>query len=293
MSPPAAGAAGRTKRPKSTGKRAAKPPRSSSRSSGRVSARHSARTVRRSPAPRTARRVSGPVGGRAAAAAAALPRPQLAPLGPRLVAFASTLPDRGFVDRMVRGRTWIAVLGILLIGLVATQVSLLKLNSGIGRAVERSAAVERANGVLRAQVSQLESGERIQEQAAALGMVMPPAGQISYVRGGGAAGAARALDDGRFNDPTQSIALPGTQEPPDPLSAALSGEDDVTSPDEQGVTDGDEEEVAAEDGDEESGAATGEEGEDGEESSSGDSDTTGSSGDETATATGGSGAPEE
>ena len=83
---------------------------------------------------------------------------------------------------MVRGRVWIGVLGILLIGLVFTQVSLLKLNAGIGSAVERGAALDRANGELRAQVSQLESGERIQERAAALGMILPPAGQISYVR---------------------------------------------------------------------------------------------------------------
>jgi hypothetical protein len=150
----------------------AKPPGSSSRAAGRASARHATRTVRRSAAPRGARRVSGPAGGRAAAAlAVALPRPQVAPLGPRLVAFASTLPDRSIVERMVRGRVWIGVLGFLLIGLVTMQVSLLRLNAGIGSAVERSSALERANGELRAQVSQLESGERIQSHAAALGMV--------------------------------------------------------------------------------------------------------------------------
>ena len=183
MTPPAATAAGRTKTRKPARKAATPKGRvSASRAKARPAAGHGKRTLRRSAAPRVSRRVSGPAGGRAAAAAAALPRPQLAPLGPRLVAFASTLPDRSIVDRMVRGRVWIGVLGILLIGLVFTQVSLLKLNSGIGSAVERGAALDRANGELRAQVSQLESGERIQERAAALGMILPPAGQISYVR---------------------------------------------------------------------------------------------------------------
>lgn len=231
MTPPAATAAGRGKR--TTGKtRAAKaePAGSSARATGRVSARHATRTVRRSATPRAPRRVSGPSGGRSAAGraatalAVALPRPQVAPLGPRLVAFASTLPDRSIVERMVRGRLWIGVLGFLLIGLVTMQVSLLKLNAGIGQAVERSSALERTNGELRAQVSQLEASERIQQNAAALGMVMPPAGQISYLRGtaGAAAAAAAALRDGRFNDPAKASPLPGANHPPDPIAAALA-----------------------------------------------------------------------
>jgi cell division protein FtsL len=238
VTPPAATAAGRTKTRKAAGKAAKAGPKrragaksaakgraSTARASGRPNAGHGARTLRRSSAPRVARRVSGPAGGRAAAAAAALPRPQLAPLGPRLVAFATTLPDRSVVDRMVRGRLWIGVLGVLLIGLVFTQVSLLKLNAGIGSAVERSSGLERINGELRAQVSQLESGERIQERAAALGMVLPAAGQISYVRPRGrddVGAATRALDQSVFNDPTKATPLPGADSPPDPLTTALT-----------------------------------------------------------------------
>jgi cell division protein FtsL len=233
VSPPAATAAGRTKGRKAPAKGRV------SRAQARPNAGHGARTPRRSPAPRIARRVSGPARGpgrAATAAAAVLPRPQLAPLGPRLVAFASTLPDRSFVDRMVRGRVWIGVLGVLLIGLVFTQVSLLKLNAGIGSAVERGAALERTNGELRAQVSQLESGERIQERAAALGMILPPAGQISYVRpqGGGDVNAAvDALDEGRFNDLSKAISLPGTDAPPDPITTALTTGDGTAANDEE------------------------------------------------------------
>ena len=238
MTPPAATAAGRGRKAPAKKRAAvkgglAKPPRSSSRSASRTSPR----TARRSPAPRVARRVSGPSGGRAAAGlAVALPRPQVAPLGPRLVAFASTLPDRSIVGRMVRGRVWIGVLGFLLIGLVTMQVSLLKLNAGIGSAVERASALERANGSLRAQVSQLESGERIQTGAAALGMVMPPAGQISYLPpgrpGSDVSRAVAALQQGAFNDPTKSIPLPGTEDPPDPLTVALTeGEEGATEED--------------------------------------------------------------
>jgi cell division protein FtsB len=175
-------------------------------------------------APRIPRRVSGPARGRAAVRPR--PRPQVPPLGARLVAFATTLPDRGIVDRLVRGRAWIAVLGTLLIGLVAMQVSLLKLNAGIGTDVERAAALERTNGELRAQVSELESGERVQENAAGLGMIMPPAGQITYLRAGGpaAAGAtAQALHDQRFNDLSKAQALPGEGDPTASQPTADSG----------------------------------------------------------------------
>jgi hypothetical protein len=46
------------------------------------------------------------------------------------------LPEHRVIDRLLRSRAWIWALGALLGGIVAMQVSLLKLNSGISRAVE-------------------------------------------------------------------------------------------------------------------------------------------------------------
>jgi cell division protein FtsL len=123
-----------------------------------------------------------------------------------------TLPDRPLVHRLVRGQGWIVLLGFLLMGIVAMQVSLLKLNAGIGRDVERAASLQRRNGELRAEVSRLSSGERIQAKAAELGMVMPPAGAVTYLRGGrggdvpGAVGALRA---GRFAPGAPTSPPPG------------------------------------------------------------------------------------
>jgi len=150
--------------------------------------------------------------GRARAATRARRPTGLAVAVLRAVRFASSLPDRRLVDRLVRGRGWIALIGFLLMGIVAMQVSLLKLNAGIGRDVERSASLERRNGELRAQVSRLQSGERIQDHAAALGMVMPPAGAVSYVRartGVDARAAAAALRAGRLA-PGQVAPTAGT-----------------------------------------------------------------------------------
>ena len=128
--------------------------------------------------------------------------------GLRCILFLATLPDRRLVDRMVRGRGWIGVIAFLLIGIVGMQVSLLKLNAGMGRDVERIASLERRNGELRAEVSWLSAGERVQDRAAAYGMVMPPAGAVGYLRArpdADAVAAAAALRGGRL--------VPGTSVP--------------------------------------------------------------------------------
>src|ERR687885_1831401 len=94
--------------------------------------RHAARARgRTAPAPRLPRRVSGPVARPRAVAAA------------RLVTGAferiRALPDHRVVDRLLRGRVWIWFIGVALMGIVAMQVSMLKLNAGISRAVETTA----------------------------------------------------------------------------------------------------------------------------------------------------------
>jgi cell division protein FtsL len=84
------------------------------------------------------------------------------------------------------------IIACALVGLVFLQVSLLKLNSGIGRAVQSAATLERQNATLRAEVSRLDSGERIQGVADRLGLVMPAAGDRHYLQAGGTAYAAQA-----------------------------------------------------------------------------------------------------
>jgi cell division protein FtsL len=129
--------------------------------------------------PRHARRVSGPI---------ARPVPHV-PAIPRPVRRGSTgaferllaLPDLRLVDRLLRGRVWIWLIGILLGGIVAMQVSLLKLNTGISNAVTTSATLERVNADLETEVARLSSGERIQRTAAEEGMVAPAAGDVGYL----------------------------------------------------------------------------------------------------------------
>ncbi len=154
------------------------------------------------------RRISGPLrpapaGARAGgggAAAAPATRPGIAlPAPGRVLEGLRGLPDHRFTDRLVGGRAWIPVVGMLLIGIVTMQVGLLRLNSGIGRSVERAAVLERENAALRAVNGRLSSGERVREAALRAGLVDPLAGSVRFLRGG--ADARRAV---------RGIKAPGT-----------------------------------------------------------------------------------
>jgi hypothetical protein len=141
---------------------------------------HGAATRRTTVSPRHARRVSGPVARPVpvpAGRAASLPRRGQTGVFERLRA----LPEHRVVDRLLRGRAWIWLIGVMLGGIVAMQVSLLGLNSGISRAVEKTGALERQNAELEAAVAQLSSGERVQAAAIKEGMVTPPAGDVGFL----------------------------------------------------------------------------------------------------------------
>jgi len=175
------------------------------------------RTLRRSLSPRAARRISGP-SLRATAAAGRIAAPALPRIELRLPRISIGAVTRRFgLGGFVGGRMWIGVFAGLLLGLVFLQVSLLKLNSGISLNVERAQALERDNAGLRASLAQLDAGQRIQDVAGALGMVMPGAGAVCYLdarthgacSGGDAAAAATATD------PAQTTA------PPAPTGAAV------------------------------------------------------------------------
>ena len=126
--------------------------------------------------PRAPRRVSGPVA-RRAVPAPALPRRGTTSAFGRIRA----LPEHRVIDRLLRSRAWIWALGALLGGIVAMQVSLLKLNSGISRAVTTTTTLERQNAELEAAIARLSATDRIEVGAQSLGMVMPPAGDVSYL----------------------------------------------------------------------------------------------------------------
>jgi len=138
------------------------------------------------------------------------------PLPQRVVELIRTLPDHSLLDRIVRGRTWIALLGIMLAGIVAMQVELLKLNASIGRSIALGAALQSRNDNLRASVSSLSDAQRIERLASGMGMVMagPTAVQFLDARHVSAAKAAaniHAPDAASFQAALQAMLNSATQ----------------------------------------------------------------------------------
>jgi hypothetical protein len=144
------------------------------------------RTLTRPVAPRAPRRVSGPAARpRRGTDAPRTRRPAAAPTNDPFVLRAlhrtRALADSRFLDRLIRGRLWIPIVAAGLMGIVFMQVTMLKFNAGIGRAVQSAATLERQNTNLRAAVSGMESGTRIDDAARHLGMVVPADGSTHYV----------------------------------------------------------------------------------------------------------------
>jgi hypothetical protein len=143
------------------------------------------------------RRVSGPAApARLAPPAERFQRPAIARPAPApFTQHVVRVVDHTLLDRLIRGRAWIGLIAFALIGIVAMQVTLLRLNSGIGRSIDRATALQRESSLLAAQVAGLSSAQRVQAEATRLGMVYAPPDDVRYLRAsrGDAARAATSL----------------------------------------------------------------------------------------------------
>ncbi len=196
-----------------------------------IAARHPAHTTRRAPTQRPPRRISGPSRPKRdpraiVTAGAAVARP---PLALRLGTRAMRVGDARVLDRLVRGRAWIALVAVALMGIVFMQVSLLKLNAGISRAVTAADTFDRQNSSLREDISKLDSGERIQAVAAKLGMVTPAAGDVHYLDGRGADGA-RAAGSIKPPKPVTPSAAPAATTPAPTTTTTPTAAPTTTAP---------------------------------------------------------------
>jgi cell division protein FtsL len=131
-----------------------------------------AATAREAPArPIAPRRAPGPARRRSGRARSAAPAARVA-----------TLPRGARVlDALLTGRIWIALIGVLLAGIVFFNVDLLQMNREITQMADRATQLKRQNDRLRHDYARLASSERIQEAAAALGLVYPAAGEVRYL----------------------------------------------------------------------------------------------------------------
>jgi hypothetical protein len=156
--------------------------------------------VRKRTGPQAPRRVSGPLrrgrthaapwkaparGARASAVAT--------PLVERAASFVRALPDHAWLDRIIRGRAWIPLLGVMLAGIVAMQVEVLKLSASMGRSLERSTALQSRNEILRASVAGLADDQRIERIAAGMGLMMAAPDAVAFLAAQKTAGVQSAL----------------------------------------------------------------------------------------------------
>jgi cell division protein FtsL len=167
-------------------------PKTSTRTARNARALERART-----APAAPRRKSGP---------ATRPRPVRKPVAapaPRVARIAQGSASL-LLDRLLRGRAWVALVGVLLAGIVFLNVSVLELNRGIAQTDAKSAALERTNSTLRGQVATLSSTERVQELAEQKGYVLPQPGDVTYLHGSPSAARLAAQ---RIQPPSQTSQL--------------------------------------------------------------------------------------
>jgi hypothetical protein len=159
-------------------------------------------TIRKRTSPQAPRRVSGPlkglVRGRVQARPPKAPAPTRSvsrplPLGRRTVSFVRSLPNHALLDRIIRGRAWIPLLGVMLAGIVAMQVEVLKLSASMGRSIERSTSLQSRNEILRASVAGLADDQRIERLAVGMGMLMPAPDAVNFLAVGKAPNVGGAV----------------------------------------------------------------------------------------------------
>ena len=185
-----------------------------------------------------ARRKSGPV---ARPKTAARPKPRPAPRAPRPTTRAPRPATRAprpatrtvarpiaraaqsggsvVLDRLLRGRGWVLLIGVLLAGIVFLNVSVLELNRGIAQTDAAAEKLERKNSRLRERVASLDSTERIQELAEARGFVLPAPGDVEYLDPNRAKDARLAAERMETPDEVAAVA-PAVPETPAPEPVA-------------------------------------------------------------------------
>jgi hypothetical protein len=151
------------------------PKRNQPKTTRRAPAKPTSRAAAAAPARAPARRAP------ARAPQRARPKPKRKNAGGQLIPIAvgrtaatvRHLPDSGLIVRMTRGRTWIAVLGVLLVGIVGLNVVTLSFAATAGKIDEQITALEKENSTLRSRVGQKFGTERVRFEAAQQGLVMP------------------------------------------------------------------------------------------------------------------------
>jgi cell division protein FtsL len=95
---------------------------------------------------------------------------------------AAARPQRRVAPRRLTGGiVWISVFAVLLTGIVALNVAVLRLNMNVSRLDKQEIQLRAENQALASQVSSAASARRIESTAQKLGLVPAPATDTSYL----------------------------------------------------------------------------------------------------------------
>jgi hypothetical protein len=108
------------------------------------------------------------------------PRPQPGIAG-SLLGTISNLSEHRLLDRLMRGRLWIGLVAFSLIGIVAMQLAILDLNTGVGRSLAEVSRLQRENPALSIENSTAAAGENVEPKATARGMEMAPVAAVQFL----------------------------------------------------------------------------------------------------------------
>ncbi|HET9199016.1 MAG TPA: hypothetical protein VFN92_12280 [Solirubrobacterales bacterium] len=105
--------------------------------------------------------------------APATARPKLAVAAGRTAVAVRQLPDSGLMVGMTRGRAWIAVLAVLLVGIVALNVATLSFGATAGQVDQQITSLEQEISMLESREAKYFSTARIRNEGATAGLAMP------------------------------------------------------------------------------------------------------------------------
>jgi cell division protein FtsL len=131
------------------------------------------------------------------------------------------------LDALLSGRGWIALVFLLLAGIVFFNVDLLQMNRDIAHNADRISTLKRENARLLLEEARLANSERVQEEAAALGLVLPAPGEVRYLKARPSRDARRASS--RMTEPSGAYVPPGTGDSGDPASGTSLGAGTATT----------------------------------------------------------------
>lgn len=88
----------------------------------------------------------------------------------RAAVAVTQLPESGLIHRLTRGRAWIGVLGVLLVGIVALNVVTLSFAASAGKVDARNTELSKENSVLEGRMAEKYGQAKLRHEAAQLGL---------------------------------------------------------------------------------------------------------------------------